>query len=65
MNKLIVNNLYQQRNNGRLVVFLGYQDGDLGNTHGFFRELNDPNTFFGLCLTQVQPVAEPLVVFES
>ncbi len=69
-NFLTINNVYQEKSNGRLVVFLGYQYGcealrDLAMTHGFFRELNDPNTFFGLKLTEVQHVAEPLVVFES
>lgn len=46
------NNVYRT-NKCELVVFLGLQDGDLGKTHGFFRRLNTPNTFFGLRLSEI------------
>lgn len=47
-----MNNVYRTKGN-ELVVFLGYQDGPLGETHGFFRELKDPDTFFGLKLEDI------------
>ena len=50
--RFYVNNVYRTIKN-KLVVFLGYQDGALGKTHGFFRHLNDPNTFFGLKLSEI------------
>ena len=50
--RFYVNNVYNSRSNG-LVVFLGYQDGPLSKTHGFFRHVNDSNTFFGLKLTEI------------
>jgi hypothetical protein len=43
--RFYVNNVYRTRDN-RLVVFLGLQDKSI--THGFFRDLNDSKTFFGL-----------------
>jgi hypothetical protein len=56
-NRFYVNNVYRTKA-GELVVFLGYQDGTLGNTHGFFRELKNPNTFFGLRLSQISFIYE-------
>ncbi len=47
------NNVYRT-NDDELVVFLAFQDGELGKTHGFFRKLNNPNTFFGLELSEIQ-----------
>jgi len=46
------NNVYRTKA-GVLVVFLGVQDGDLGKKFGFFRELNNPKTFFGLKLSDI------------
>jgi len=58
-NRFYVNNVYRTKadavaggesHGNKLVVFLGYQD----NKHfGFFRELNNPNTFFGLRLSEI------------
>lgn len=50
--ELIVNNAYRTKT-GELVVFLGYQDGALRETHGLFRSLNDLNTFFPLRLDEI------------
>ena len=53
-NRFYVNNVYRTKG-GELVVFLGYQDGALGKTHGFFREFNT-KTFFGLPLSEVSSI---------
>jgi len=50
--RFYINNVYRTKDD-KLVVFLGYQDGPLNTTHGFFRDLNDPNTFFGMSLTEI------------
>ena len=50
--KLIINNVYRTKS-GETVVFLGYQDGVLAYTHGFFRTLGKPDTFFGLKLSEI------------
>ncbi len=57
MNKLLINNVYRTKK-GELVVFLGYQDGEStvidGVPHwGFFRELKNVNTFFGLPISDL------------
>ena len=49
MKELFINNVYRLKDGG-LVVFLGYQDN---KSFGFFRELNNPDTFFGLKLTKL------------
>lgn len=50
--RFYINNVYRTKKN-ELVVFLGLQDGKLVETHGFFRNLNDSKTFFGLALNQI------------
>ena len=47
--RFYVNNVYRTKDGG-LVVFLGYQDVA---GFGFFRELKNPNTFFGLKLSDI------------
>jgi len=51
-NKFYPNNVYRTKS-GELVVFLNYQDGDLGKTHGFFRKLNILQSFFGMKLSDI------------
>jgi hypothetical protein len=60
MQKLIVNSTYltarKYRNltKGAKVTYLGKQDSD--PNFGFFREFNNPDTFFGLPLNVVKEV---------
>jgi len=61
MKKFLVNNIYRTKS-GKLVVFLGYQDGTLRDTRGFFREFHNPNTFFGLNLEEIQkPIGTEII----
>ena len=48
-NRFYINNVYRTKNN-ELVIFLGYQDV---KGFGFFRELKNPHTFFGLKLKDI------------
>ena len=50
--KFEVNQVYTLK--GKQVVFLGNQDGPKGHLLGFFRELANPDTFFGAHLSQVK-----------
>jgi len=52
MKLLVINNQYYI--NGKPVIFLGYQDV---KHFGFFREANNPNTFFGCRLSKVKKTA--------
>jgi len=51
--EFFINNTYRTKK-GELVVFLGFQDAKRnGKTHGFFRYVANPNTFFGLKLSEI------------
>lgn len=52
MKELVINNQYYI--NGKPVIFLGNQDV---KHFGFFREANNPDTFFGCRLSKVRKTA--------